>query len=429
MRLKIAPSVVGGTVLAPPSKSYTHRAIILGSLAQGETVIDNFLASDDTLHTINVCRALGVDIQSGNKKLRIIGTGGRFPSKPESQTVFVGNSGSTIRMSASLAALAPARIVFDGEERLRQRPVGDLISALKSLGVQVSSLNKEGYPPIEVRGGRLLGGEVSVSGRESSQYISSLLMVAPYAESDVTIRVIDELHSKPYVDITIDIMRQFGVEVENHDYKEFVIKSGQRYKGRYYRVEGDYSSAAYFFAASAIGGCFIVVGNLEPNSAQGDRHFLDILSRMGCQVNYDGGQAKVARRGELTGITVDMGDYPDIVQPLAVVAAYAKGKTRITNIGHLRYKESDRINDTAVELRKTGIKVDVTEDTISITGGKPRGAIIESHNDHRMAMSLAIAALFADGDTIINGAESVAKSYPGFFDDLAALGAKIEEIK
>ncbi len=428
MRVRIAPSVIGGTMSAPPSKSYTHRAIILGSLAQGETVIDNFLASDDTNHTINVCRALGVDIHSGDKKLKIVGTGGQFPAQSKAQTVFVGNSGSTIRMAASLAALAPARIIFDGEARLRERPVGDLISSLKSLGVRVRSLEKDGYPPIEVRGGRLSGGEVSVSGKESSQHISSLLMVAPYAESPVTIKLIDRLHSRPYVDITIDAMRQFGVEVENHDYKKFVVKNGQRYSGRYYRVEGDYSSAAYFFAAAAIGKGFIVVGNLEANSAQGDRYFLEILSQMGCQVNYDGGQIKVARRDELSGVTVDMGDYPDIVQPLAIVAAYAKGKTKITNIGHLRYKETDRIADTARELRKMGIEVEVAEDAMTVTGGSPKGATIESHNDHRMAMSFAVAALFADGDTIINGAESVAKSYPGFFADLASLGAKVEEI-
>jgi 3-phosphoshikimate 1-carboxyvinyltransferase len=294
--------------------------------------------------------------------------------------------------------------------------------------VKVRSLEREGYPPIEITGGKLSGGEISVSGKESSQHISSLLMVAPYAETPVTIKLIDRLHSSPYVDITIDAMRQFGVEVENHYYKKLVVKSGQRYSGKYYRVEGDYSSAAYFFATAAIGKGFIVVSNLEANSVQGDRYFLEILSRMGCQVNYDGGQVRVSRRDELTGITIDMGDCPDIVQPLAVVAAYAKGKTKISNVAHLRLKESDRIGDTATELRKMGIEVEVTGDEMSITGGSPGGATIDSHNDHRMTMSFAIAALFADGDTIINGAESVAKSYPGFFEDLISLGAKVEEI-
>ncbi len=427
MRLKITPSTVGGMVSAPPSKSYTHRALILGALAHGETVIENFLRSDDTRHTIDACRSLGVDIQSDAESLRIIGTGGRFPAKPEAQRIFVGNSGSTIRMAASLAALAPARVIFGGEARLRERPVGDLLSALKSLGVQARSVEREGYPPVEVRGGRLLGGEVSVSGMASSQHISSLLMVAPYAESQVSIKIVDGLRSRPYVDVTIDAMRQFGVEVENRNYEEFVVNGGQGYKGRHYRVEGDYSSAAYFFAMAAIGQGAVTVDNLNADSVQGDRHFLDILPEMGCSVSYHGGQVEVTRENELVGVTTDMGNYPDIVQPLAVVAAYARGKAKITNIGHLIYKETDRINDTAAELGKMGIKVDVTGDTMSIDGGKPQGADIEAHGDHRMAMSFAVAALFADGETTIDGAESVAKSYPGFFANLAKIGASVQE--
>lgn len=427
MRLKITPSAVGGKVSAPPSKSYTHRALILGSLAQGKTVIENFLSSDDTLYTINACRSLGVNISFDDGTLKIVGSGGKFSVKPGQRRIFVGNSGSTIRMVASLAALVPARVIFEGEPRLHERPVGDLLSALKNLGVQARSVNDNDCPPIEISGGRLLGGEVTASGITSSQHISSLLMVAPYAEKDVRIKIIDSLHSKPYVDITIDAMRQFGVEAENHHYKEFMVKSGQRYQGRHYKVEGDYSSAAYFFAAAAIGKGTVAVSNLKPDSAQGDRHFLDILSEMGCIVSYGKGQVKFARRKDLTGVAVDMGDYPDIVQPLAVVAAFAEGKTKITNIGHLRYKETDRINNTAAELRKMGIQVHVTEDTMLINGGKPEGAVIETYSDHRMAMSFAVAALFAEGETIINGTEAVAKSYPAFFTDLARIGAKISE--
>ena len=428
MKLKIKPSKVSGVVWAPPSKSYTHRAIILGSLAQGETVIENFLASDDTLYTINACRYLGVNIQSDGKTLKIMGTGGQLSVQPGQETVFVGNSGSTIRMVAPLAALATSRVVFDGEVRLRQRPISDLLSALKSLGVQANSVNGDGYPPIEVQGGRLLGGEVAISGMTSSQHISSLLMIAPYAERNVRIKVIDGLHSKPYVDITMDAMQQFGVEIRNYNHKEFIVASGQRYKGRHYDIEGDYSSAAYFFAMAAIGQTPITVANLNASSVQGDRHFLDLLSQMGCYVNYREGEVKVARDKVLTSITVDMGDYPDIVLPLAIVAAFARGMTKITNIGHLRYKETDRINDTATELSKMGIKVKVTESTMSIDGGKPKGATIETYGDHRMAMSFATAALFAEGDTIINGAEAVTKSYPGFFTDLAQIGARVQEI-
>jgi len=428
VRLRITPSTVSGTVSAPPSKSYTHRALILGSLAQGETVIENFLASDDTRYTINACRALGVNIQRYGKSLRIIGTGGQFSAQPGQKRIFVGNSGSTIRMVAPLAALAQTMVIFDGTKRLRQRPMGDLISALKSLGVQARSVDRDGYPPIEVQGGRLLGGEVITGGMTSSQHISSLLMVAPYAEHDTKIKITNGLHSKPYIDITVEAMRHFGVKVVQHNRDEFIITSGQRYHGRHYEIEGDYSSAAYFFAIAAISGKPITVGNLNANSVQGDKHFLDILSQMGCYVRYHEGEVTIGREKVLTAIIVDMGDYPDIVPPLAIVAALAQGKTEITNIGHLRYKETDRIQDTATELCKMGIEVEVTESTMRITGGKPRGANVKTHADHRMAMSLATAALFAEGDTIIYGAEAVSKSYPGFFTDLAKIGARVEEI-
>jgi len=400
----------------------------LGSLARGETVIENFLNSDDTQHTINACRSLGVNIQIDGKTARITGSAGQFSVQPGQETIFVGNSGSTIRMVAPLAALAQGRVVFDGEARLRQRPLGDLLSALKSLGVQASSINGDGCPPIEVQRGELLGGEVSVSGMTSSQHISSLLMIAPYAKHNIKIKVTDGLHSKPYLNITIDAMRHFGVDVVDYNHNNFTVTSGQRYKGRHYDIEGDYSSAAYFFAMAAIGQRPITVGNLKANSLQGDRYFLDILSRMGCYVNYREAGIEVIRDKELAGLSLNMGDYPDIVQPLAIVAAFARGTTEITNIGHLRYKETDRINNMAGELRKMGIEVAVTESTMSIEGGKPKGAVIETYNDHRMAMSFATAALFAQGNTIINGAEAVTKSYPGFFTDLAQIGAVVEEI-
>jgi len=428
VKLRIKPSTVSGMVSAPSSKSYTHRALILGSLAQGETVIENFLASDDTQYTINACRSLGVNIQSDGKTVRIIGRGGRFSVQPGQETIFAGNSGSTIRMVAPLATLAQSRVVFDGDTRLRQRPISDLLSALKNLGVQASSVNGDGYPPIEVQGEKLLGGEIKISGMTSSQHISSLLMIAPYAKRNVKIKVIDGIHSKPYLDITIDAMRHFGVDVVDFNQKEFTLTSGQRYRGKHYKIEGDYSSAAYFFAIAAIGQESITVSNLKANSVQGDRHFLDILSQMGCYANYREGGVEVTRDKALTSLSLDMGYYPDIVLPLAIVASFAKGKTEITNIGHLRYKETDRINNLATELRKMGIKVEVTESTMSIEGGKPKGTAIETYNDHRMAMSFAIAALFAEGDTIINSAEAVTKSYPGFFTDLAQIGAGIEEI-
>ena len=428
MRVRITPLAVAGVVSAPPSKSYTHRAVILASLTAGETRIENPLVSDDTLYTIDACRFLGADIKWDGNMLRVIGTGGQIKVAPDRQRIFAGNSGSTIRMVAPLVALAQTKVVFDGDIQLRKRPMDDLLLALESLGVRARSLTNNSCPPIEIQGSGLIGGEITIPGLVSSQHISALLMIAPYADNGVRIKVANELRSKPYIDITLDVMRDFGVDVVNRDYKEFLVKSGQRYKGRHYRIEGDYSSAAYFLSTGAIGGRPVTVKNLKANSIQGDKYLLNILSQMGCSVEYQKEQVTISRHKELTGVTVDMGDYPDIVQPVAVVAAYARGETKITNIGHLKFKETDRLSNTAVELGKMGIRTDVTESTMVVYGGEPKGAEIEAPHDHRMAMSLAIAALFADGDSIINGAEAVTKSYPQFFADLARLGVKAEEL-
>ncbi len=428
MKLRITPSSVTGEVSAPPSKSYTHRAVILASLAAGESLIENPLLSDDTLYTIDACRSLGTDIELKGNRLTITGTGGQIKVAPGRERIFAGDSGSTIRLVAPLAALAPTKVVLDGDSRLRQRPIGDLLSALESLGARARSLENNGYPPVEIQGGKLTGGEVTVSGGVSSQHISALLMIAPYTGNGLRIKVANELRSKPYIDITIDVMRDFGVEAVNRNYKEFLVKGGQRYQGQHYRIEGDYSSAAYFLAAGAIGGKPVTVKNLKTNSVQGDKYLLNILSQMGCSVEYQKDVVTVSRRDEIKGVTIDMGDYPDLVQTVAVVAAYARGKTEITNIGHLRFKETDRLSDTAAELGKMGIKVEVTDNAMVVYGGKPWGAEFEAHNDHRMAMSLSIAALFAESDSVINGAEAVTKSYPRFFTDLESLRAKIEEL-
>ncbi len=273
---------------------------------------------------------------------------------------------------------------------------------------------------------RLAGGEIAVSGAETSQHISGLLMAAPYFEKGLRLRVSGALRSKPYINITGNIMRAFGASIENYKYELFTVPGGQRYRGRRYRVEGDYSSAAYFFAAAAVTGSTVSVRRLNPASVQGDRELPGILAEMGCRVRYFEDGVEVTGGG-LRGTAADMGDYPDIVQPLAIVAAYASGKTRIYNIAHLRHKESDRIGATAAELAKMGVRVEVAKDSLTVYGGRPKGTGIDAHGDHRMAMSFAVAGLAAGGNTTaIIGAEAVDKSYPGFFTDLASLGAKIE---
>jgi 3-phosphoshikimate 1-carboxyvinyltransferase len=427
VKIRITPSSTTGEVTAPPSKSYTHRAVIAASLAAGESLIEDPLLSDDIIYTIDACRSLGANIELGDNRLKINGTGGQIKVIPGRERIFAGNSGSTIRLVAPLAALAPTKVILDGDSRLRQRPVGDLLSALESLGASARSLENNGCPPIEIQGRKLGGGEVTTSGQKSSQHISALLMIAPYTEGGLTIKVTG-LRSKPYLDITLDVIQEFGVEALNKDYKEFSVKNGQIYKRKRYRIEGDYSSAAYFLAAGAIGGKPVTVKNLKADSAQGDKYLMNILSAMGGSVEQQKEAVTVSRRDDLKGITIDMGDYPDLVPTVAVIAAYARGKTEMNNISHLKFKESDRLADAATELGKMGIKVDITDNAMLVYGGKPLGAEIEAHNDHRLAMSLSIAALFAEGNSIINGAEAVTKSYPRFFNDLASLGAKIEEL-
>jgi len=426
VRLKITPSSVSGEVAAPPSKSYTHRALILASLAAGASLIENPLLSDDTRYTIDACRALGAEIELRDDSLAVKGTGGKICLRK--QKIFAGNSGSTIRMIAPLAALGKTKVILDGDSRLHQRPMGDLLSALQSLGVHARSLNNNSCPPIEIQGGEFRANQVTLSGETSSQPVSALLMAAPYTKEGLSIRIAGGLRSRPYIDITLDTMRAFGVAAVNRDYREFIVEGSQVYKARRYRIEGDYSSAAYFLAAGAIGGKPVSLTNLNKSSVQGDRHLLNILTEMGASVDYDKDSVKVYRSGALKGVNIDLGDYPDLVPTLAVVAAFAEGKTEITNIGHLKFKESDRLESTAAELNKMNIKTEVGGDTMVIYGGKPKGAEIDAHNDHRLVMSLSIAALFTEGGCSINGAEALTKSYPRFFADLLKLGARVEEL-
>lgn len=423
MNVKITKSKVEGTITIPPSKSITHRAIIIASLASGKSVIKNMLLSDDTKCTIEALRSLGVEIEQNGNTLTIHGSKGKLiaPKTP----ISVGNSGSTMRMLSAVAALAKGKTVLTGEKRLLDRPMGDLLNALKSVGIRSNSIENNNCPPIAIAGGTINGGTVHVRGDVSSQYISALLLIAPFAENSMTIVVDGKLRSKPYIALTIAVMKTFGVEVKNNNFQTFTVQKGQTYKSKEYIVEGDYSSASYFFAAAAITGGKVAIEGLNPNSAQGDKFFLDLIERMGCDVSLHSNKISVKGNQNLNSIEVDMGDYPDIVQTLAAVAANARGKTMITNIEHLKHKESDRIETTLSELKKMGIDCSFDSNSLNITGGKPKGAVINTHNDHRVAMSFTVAALGGKGETIIQNAEVVNKSYPDFFNDLKKLGAKV----
>lgn len=411
----VGASGIGGIVIAPPSKSYTHRVFIIASLAQGESVIENPLLAGDTLSTLNAMRAFGVNIEE-KENVIINGCGGKLET-PKSE-IDCGNSGTTIRLVSGVAAL-DGTVTLTGDESVQTRPMGPLLDALGELGVKTSS--SDGKAPVTIEGGSFKGGDVGIRGDVSSQFISSLLISAPYAEKDVKIKITTPLKSRPYVDMTRDIMEKFGVSVEG-DYKTFEIKARQKYTGTNYRVEGDYSSASYFFALAALTGSRITVGNLNPESKQADRVILDILRDMGAEVRVKENEVTV-EGNSLTGIEVDLGDAPDLLPTVAALGCRARGETVIKNVGHARYKETDRLAACTKEYKKFGVKVNEYKDGMSITGASELiGSEVRSYKDHRMAMALAVLGACAKGKTVIDEAECITISFPGFFEALKKLG-------
>ncbi len=404
-------------VTIPGSKSYTHRALILSSLADGESILNNALRCEDTGHTTQALMKFGVEVLWESDRVRVLGKGGKFEGTDDG--INVGHSGTSMRFLTALASLKKGTTLLDGSERLRERPMGELLNGLGGLGVKAYSQKGDDCPPVIVESQGLKGGTARIKGRESSQFVSGLLMVAPYALRDVHIEVTGPLSSKPYVDITRDVMSAFGVEIQNQGYSSFFVKAGQRYLPQQYRIEGDASNASHFFSAAAVCGGRVKVKGLNPVSIQGDIGFLEILERMGCRVTRGSDWIEVLR-GELHGIEIDMNEVPDLVPTLTVTAAFAQGKTVIRNIGHLRLKESDRIHALALELSKMGIRVKEEGDGLEIEGGKPHGAEIETYDDHRMAMSFAIAGLAVPG-VKIKGERCVDKSFPGFWKALQKL--------
>lgn len=423
MKAIIQASQVSGTIIAPSSKSYTHRAIIIAALAQGTSVIEKPLISDDTNYTIAACRKLGAKINIKNNFLEIVGVNGKFLLGKNPTRIYCGNSGTTARLITTVATLTDGIVIVDGDRRLRQRPMIELINTLKTLRVNILSLNKEGFLPIKIYGRTLRGGTISVSGNVSSQFISALLILAPFVQKGIEIRATN-LASAPYVDITIDVMKAFGVQVQKNKDK-YLVKAKQKYLGRSYRVEGDWSSASYLFAAAAVTKSEITVSNLNPASTQGDKIFLDILENMGCNVKRDKNQITVLGK-PLISISVDMKYFPDLVPSLAIVVAFVEGISKILNIANLRDKESDRILAISSNLTGMGIKTAEKYESLEIKGGKPRGNRVKTYNDHRIAMSFAVAALSTKGETTIQNAQVVSKSYPDFWDDLQKIGAKLK---
>ncbi len=406
-------------VKAPPSKSYTHRALIAAALAVGDSMIIDPLVAEDTLLTLSALRQLGVAIEESEHGIRIRGTGGVL--HPGRQvTIDLKNSGTSMRLLASVALLADQPVVLTGSERMCERPIGDLVSALNVIGGKVRYLGREGYPPIEVSG-RLLGGNVEISPAISSQFVTSLLMAAPYAEEDLSISLSGQSVSASYLDITLDCMAAFGIPVHFDAGRTFSVESGKPFAGRSYDVEGDYSSASYFFAIAAVCGGEVSITNLKPTSPQGDRQFLSLLGEMGCTISSFENGYHLIRDSPLTGITCDMSTMPDTVQTLAAVAPFAGGTTVIRGIAHLRHKESDRIAAIEQVLSDFGADVTTSEDSLTIKPGELHGGMIDPANDHRTAMSGAVLGLGIGGVSITH-AECVGKSYPEFWDILKGAG-------
>lgn len=419
IEIKPVTGAIDAIVTVPGSKSYTNRALITAALANGESTIANALFSDDTKYLASSLNVLGIPVeerQDANKFI-VHGKGGAIPTRQAN--LFVGNAGTAMRFLTAMLTLGSGVYEIDGVARMRQRPIQDLLDGLKQLGADAVSKNNDGCPPVVIRGKGLRGGLAVVKGDLSSQYFSALLMTAPYAEKDVIIEVKGSLVSKRYVDMTVALMRQFGVNVENSDYKMFFVKSGQHYRATYYEVEGDASAASYFFAAAAITGGKVRVVGIGSDSLQGDIHFVDVLKSMGCRVKMGGNWTEV-QGNTLQGVDIDMSDMPDVVQTLAAVAVFAHGKTRVRNVKNMRIKETDRIAAVVNELRRMGISAVEYEDGFEIEPSLPRPAEIETYDDHRMAMSFAVIGLRSKGISIKNP-ECVSKTFPDYFQKLEAL--------
>lgn len=399
-------------VIVPGSKSYTHRILIAAALSDGICTIANGLKSEDTLLTLAALKQMGIAIDVLEDRFVVYGDKGRL--KPCHDPVYLGNSGTSMRLLTAVASLGQGRYTLSGIKRMEERPIQDLLDGLSQMGVAAYSINNTGCPPVEVRGGNVTGGSVGLRCGVSSQFLSALLLIAPYTQNGVDINILEGPVSKPYVDMTIDVMKELGIEVERKGYERFSVAGGQLYRAGSYTVEPDCSQAGYFWAAGAITGSKIKVKGTTYKTRQGDVRLTRLLENMGCEISHETDGISVAG-GSLAAITADMSDMPDMVPTLAVIASFADGTTVIENVGHLKAKESDRLGSVVNELSKMGIKASCSDTGMIIKGGDPKGAEIDTYRDHRMAMSFALAGLRVPG-VIIRDETCVNKSFPNFWN-------------
>jgi 3-phosphoshikimate 1-carboxyvinyltransferase len=395
----------------PPSKSYTQRALVAAALAAGESTILNPSRSTDAITMAAALRAFGIGIDDRGDRLVVRGCGGRIP--PGDRTIDAGNAGTCLRFLTAFAALAPGTTVLTGDRAMLARPARALVDALRQAGVDASC--DDGHPPVVVRGGGLRGGCVALDASVSSQFLSALLLSAPYAAGPFEVRLTGALSSAPYVAMTAAVMSAFGASCTD-DGRSFRVDSPRGYAATEFPVEPDVSSATYFGSAAAITRGAVLIRGLRPGTLQGDIAFFDLLREMGCAVTAGSDGLEIAG-APLRGISADMNALPDSVPSLAVTAAFASSPTTITNVAHLRHKESDRLLALTRELARIGASASVEGDAMTITPGVPRGATIETYDDHRIAMSFAVAGLATDGVSIVDPA-CVVKSFPGFWTEL-----------
>ncbi len=417
---------VDGEINLPGSKSLSNRALLLAALAKGTTTLTNLLDSDDIRHMLNALTKLGVNYQlSADKKQCVVeGLGHAFNTQSLGDIeLFLGNAGTAMRPLCAALCLGQGEYTLTGEPRMFERPIGSLVDSLKQAGADVTYLKNEHYPPLKIKGTGLKGGVISIDGSVSSQFLTAFLMSAPMASEDTTINIVGELVSKPYIKITLQIMQDFGVEVDNvnGEYQSFVIKGGQTYQAPgNYLVEGDASSASYFLAAAAIGGGSIKVTGIGKKSVQGDIQFADALEAMGANIEWGDDYIK-ASKGELKAIDMDMNHIPDAAMTIAVAALFAEGTTKITNVYNWRVKETDRLYAMATELRKVGAEVVEGHDFIEVTApAKIKHAEIDTYDDHRIAMCFSLVALSGTPVTI-NDPKCTSKTFPDYFEKLASV--------
>jgi 3-phosphoshikimate 1-carboxyvinyltransferase len=406
----------------PGSKSFTNRALIIASLAKGTSTLHGASNANDSKVLIGLLQKVGVDMQVKGDTITVKGKGGKF--QPFNGELNVEDAGTVMRFLSALCCIIPGDITLKGSHRMHQRPIKGLAEGLKQLGADIEYIEDAGYPPIKIKGGNCKGGTVHVDASLSSQFVSALLMVAPLLPTDTEIICDGDIASVPYIDMTISAMKHFGVEAKHEGHRHYYVKSNQSYKAIEYNIEGDASSASYLFGFAALTGSTVEVVNLSANSDQSDVAFADILAKMGCKVQK-GSTIKVTGAPELSAVEINMANMPDTAQTLAVIAAFANGETSITGLNTLEHKETERLTALQTELHRMDIVSWIDNNNIRIKGNNPRGSLIRTYGDHRMAMSFAIAGLRVPG-MVIESPEVVRKSFPAFWDTLSSAGVKIE---